>query len=208
MRNFFENSKVRMGIIIGTTVFIIVVVICLIIGSVLTGNKAKDNIHEEISTIEPEKTEDVDEYFRSIFDEKIISPIEPVTIIETVVVEVEIEVPVEVVPEDYYYLKELCSEIDSREIDKTEYFLHIFEKYPEASAVWRYLTVDLGLNNYVAAGIMGNMMNECGGNSLKLQPLITSNHSMVYKGETYHFYGLCQWYLGYNPQLAGASLDK
>jgi guanyl-specific ribonuclease Sa len=36
------------------------------------------------------------------------------------------------------------------------------EKYPEARKIWNYLK-KMGLNNYVAAGIMGNIMAEVGG---------------------------------------------
>ena len=37
------------------------------------------------------------------------------------------------------------------------------EKYPEARKIWNYLTKNMKLNNYVAAGIIGNIMAEVGG---------------------------------------------
>lgn len=60
-----------------------------------------------------------------------------------------------------------------------------YQEYPTATTVWLYLTRELEYSNYVAAGILGNMMLECGGNSLKLQYNIY-NASRCY-------YGLCQW---------------
>ena len=60
-------------------------------------------------------------------------------------------------------------------------------EYPVACGVWRYLREDMGLNPYVAAGIMGNMMQECGGNTLNLQPHLCVNN----------FLGLCMWYAPY-----------
>lgn len=61
------------------------------------------------------------------------------------------------------------------------------EEYPVACGVWRYLREDMGLNPYVAAGIMGNMMAECGGQTLNLQPYLCVNN----------FLGLCMWYAPY-----------
>lgn len=61
------------------------------------------------------------------------------------------------------------------------------EEYPVACGVWRYLREDMGLSAPVAAGIMGNMMQECGGNTLNLQPYLCVNN----------FVGLCMWYSPY-----------
>lgn len=58
------------------------------------------------------------------------------------------------------------------------------EEYPYATYVWYFLK-DNGFNNYVAAGILGNMMCECGGFTLNLQPEIISYDN--------YYYGLCQW---------------
>ena len=115
---------------------------------------------------------------------------------ETVLVEVEVVEYINVVPEDYYLViqREFEQSQEEREWDE---FLR--KTYPEAYTVWQYLTIDLGLNNYVAAGIMGNLMNECGGNSLKLQPKVYG-----YKNG---YYGICQWALVYAPEVAGKSLD-
>ena len=37
------------------------------------------------------------------------------------------------------------------------------EKYPEARKIWNYLIKNMKLNKYVAAGIIGNIMEEVGG---------------------------------------------
>ena len=60
--------------------------------------------------------------------------------------------------------------------------------YPEATTVWLYLK-DLGYNDYVCAGILGNMMAECGGNTLNLKTTVISGDG--------NYYGICQWSRGY-----------
>lgn len=60
------------------------------------------------------------------------------------------------------------------------------EKYPHAAYIWNFLK-SKGYNDYVAAGILGNMMVEVGGGTLKLQP------DAYGKG----YYGICQWSKGY-----------
>ena len=56
--------------------------------------------------------------------------------------------------------------------------------YPEATRVWNALK-DLGLNDYVCAGIMGNIMSEVGGQTLDI-----SRWPQYSKGS---HYGICQW---------------
>lgn len=58
------------------------------------------------------------------------------------------------------------------------------EEYPVASTVWNLLK-EHGYNNYVCAGIIGNMMAECGGQTLDLD-------YDAYNPSGY-YYGLCQW---------------
>lgn len=72
-----------------------------------------------------------------------------------------------------------------------------FIKYPEATYVWRFLK-DHGFSNFVAAGIIGNMMTECGGQSLKLNP---------YAYNSAGYYGLCQWSPKYYPEIIGKSIE-
>ena len=40
-------------------------------------------------------------------------------------------------------------------------------EYPEATYIWRYMKEEFGWSDEVCAGIMGNMMSECGGQTLK-----------------------------------------
>lgn len=69
--------------------------------------------------------------------------------------------------------------------------------YPAATKVWRYMKEELGWNDYVCAGVMGNFMAETGGQTLALQPnLSTSN-----------YYGIAQWSTRYNSSVIGASLE-
>ena len=70
-------------------------------------------------------------------------------------------------------------------------------EYPEATTVWLYLK-DLGYNDYVCAGILGNMMSECGGHTLALQEEIIGG---------YAYYGLCQWSRTYCPDVWKTDLN-
>ena len=56
--------------------------------------------------------------------------------------------------------------------------------YNQAQDVWNYLR-DLGLNEYVCAGILGNIMAEVGGQTLDISrwPIYSKNG----------YYGICQW---------------
>lgn len=72
-----------------------------------------------------------------------------------------------------------------------------YAEYPVATTVWKHLTEVMGYNNYVAAGIMGNIMSECGGQTLNIQWEAYSNSG---------FYGLCQWSY-YFPEVIGADLQ-
>ena len=71
-------------------------------------------------------------------------------------------------------------------------------EYPAASTVWHYLTETMGLNEHVAAGILGNMMAEVGGQTLHLQ--------VDCSGRGY--YGICQWSRKYMvDDITGSNLD-
>ena len=58
-----------------------------------------------------------------------------------------------------------------------------YNKYPTATIAWIYMTEELGFNDIVAAGIMGNLMAETGGGTLSLDWDSNSNSG----------YGLIQW---------------
>lgn len=74
-----------------------------------------------------------------------------------------------------------------------------YEEYPYATYVWLYLTNTLGYNDYVAAGIIGNMMAEVGGGTLDLQYWLYSSGSGYY-------YGICQWNKKNYPDVRGCDL--
>ena len=79
--------------------------------------------------------------------------------------------------------------------------LYIWEQkqanYPVATYVWEYLK-GLGYNDYVCAGILGNMMAECGGQTFNLNPNLYSTDG---------YYGICQWSPGHYD-IMDASLEE
>ncbi len=84
---------------------------------------------------------------------------------------------------------------------KYNYYQQLIEKmneYPVATTVWIYLQ-ELGYNDYICAGILGNMMVECGGLTLDLDPYI-------YAGYYGNYYGLCMWYGPYCPGIYDLSV--
>ena len=66
-------------------------------------------------------------------------------------------------------------------------------EYPAATQIWRYMK-DLGWNDYVCAGIMGNLMAEVGGQTLNIQYQLQGNG----------YYGMCQWNKAYRSGVWGA----
>lgn len=68
-------------------------------------------------------------------------------------------------------------------------------EYPAATQIWRYMK-DLGWNDYVCAGIMGNLMAEVGGQTLNIQYWLNGNG----------YYGMCQWNKAYRSGVWGADL--
>ena len=69
------------------------------------------------------------------------------------------------------------------------------EQYPAATEIWLYMK-DLGWNDYVCAGIMGNLMAEVGGQTLNIQYWLKGNG----------YYGMCQWNKAYCEGVWGADL--
>lgn len=59
--------------------------------------------------------------------------------------------------------------------------------YIQAKYVWNYLKIEIGLNDYVAAGILGNIMTEVGGQTLDISKYSCRESN----GGAY--YGMCQW---------------
>lgn len=71
------------------------------------------------------------------------------------------------------------------------------KKYPTAAKIWNSLKKK-GYSDKVCAGIMGNIMAECGGQTLHIE------HTMY----TGNYYGICQWSLNNHPSISGAGLKK
>lgn len=69
-------------------------------------------------------------------------------------------------------------------------------EYPTATYIWKYLKAQ-GYNDYVCAGILGNMMAETGGNTLNIQ-------WNIYGGS---YYGICQWSRAYST-IHGGNLQQ
>ena len=95
---------------------------------------------------------------------------------------------------DYYQaiLDEVLVEL--REAEK-------MSQYPVATKIWNFLTDTMGYNDYVAAGIMGNLMAEVGGQTLNIQPGLYGH------GTNKGYYGICQWSKKYYPAVQGQDLD-
>ena len=92
-----------------------------------------------------------------------------------------------------------CEELLQANMDYISSWVKRFEEYPYATYVWLYLVEELGYSNEVAAGIMGNMMAEVGGNTLELQYWLYSYGSGYY-------YGICQWSKDTYPGVRGEDL--
>ena len=69
--------------------------------------------------------------------------------------------------------------------------------YTVAATIWKYLK-NLGYNNYVCAGILGNIMAEVGGQTLNIRPYLYSSGG--------GYYGICQWSVKFYPSVAGKDL--
>ena len=74
----------------------------------------------------------------------------------------------------------------------------IEEEYVEAYAVYESL-IEAGYSEAAACGIIGNMMVECGGQTLDLSPEAYSYGD--------YYYGICQWSPEYYPDVIGSSLE-
>ena len=68
-------------------------------------------------------------------------------------------------------------------------------QYPSATYIWRFLKSQ-GFNDYVCAGIMGNIMTEVGGQTLNINWSASGNG----------YYGICQWNKAYS-NIWGAGLE-
>ena len=72
-------------------------------------------------------------------------------------------------------------------------------EYYYAAKTYEFLK-RMGYNDAVSCGIIGNMMVETAGGTLKLKPTVYSPSGT--------FYGLCQWSAIYHPEARGLSFDQ
>lgn len=128
--------------------------------------------------------------------------IEIVTNVETVIIEtiLETEIIVEAETEPFVETEPLISieevVIETQKADFT--IIEPNEEYEVANHIWNFLQ-NKGFNNYVIAGLMGNMMGEAGGHSLNIQPYVYS--------ATGNYYGICQWNRWGYPEVQGQDLN-
>ena len=83
---------------------------------------------------------------------------------------------------------------EARRAEETKWATKAAE-YPAATQIWRYMKAQ-GWNDYVCAGIMGNLMAEVGGQTLNIKYTLSSNG----------YYGMCQWNRVYS-KVWGAGLE-
>ena len=120
----------------------------------------------------------------------------------------------EIKEEDYNLAKEMVAEEERRVILLYNRYAEVYQaiiareeeqakwearmaEYPVATIVWKHLTENMGYTDQAAAGVIGNMMAECGGQSLRL--------NWQSDNGTGH-YGLCQWSDSFG--LKGSSLEQ
>lgn len=72
-------------------------------------------------------------------------------------------------------------------LEKDSFWEPKLQQYPVATFIWLYYK-NLGYNDYVLAGIFGNIMAEVGGQTLQINHMSRSNDG---------FYGMCQWSKSY-----------
>ncbi len=94
--------------------------------------------------------------------------------------------------EEEKHQKELNRIIEQEEIEKK--WAKKKTEYPVATTIWRYMK-DLGWNDYICAGILGNIMAETGGQTLNIN----------YTSASKSYYGICQWNKAYS-NIWGAGL--
>lgn len=91
---------------------------------------------------------------------------------------------------------------------ETDEIVHVFtndaqwEEYPVAAEVYEFLRGEMSLSPAVASGILGSMMQECGGCTLNLQWDLTAGSGK------YAYRGLHMWNLYYCPEMATANLQE
>lgn len=70
-----------------------------------------------------------------------------------------------------------------------------YNEYPTATTIYKYFK-DVGYNDAVCAGILGNIMCEVGGQTF----------SIAYWLDLNGYFGMCMWYKNYSPNVVGRDL--
>ena len=189
MNTIFNKRTIIIAII--ALCFIVAIVFCCVnaAGSDIE-DEVSDTITEIVTTIETETETE-------IITETVTTETEIVTEEITTVIETETETETEVVYQEEPVVIEYEPEPEPAYVEPEPVAVPTGE-YPVATYVWNYLHA-AGYNDYVTAGIIGNMMAEAGGLTLNLQWDIYGGGGA--------YYGLCQWYYAYFPEIYGASLD-
>ena len=92
-----------------------------------------------------------------------------------------------------------CEEQIKKNLEKEQVWKEKFEEYPYATYVWLFFARQMGYSEEVTAGILGNIMTECGGGgTLDL-------HYWAY-GSGGFYYGMCQWGKTWFPEVRGMNL--
>ena len=107
--------------------------------------------------------------------------------------------PVITLAKDEWHTANHLSTLYEEKLQNIEY-AQAWREYPVATETWIHLTEVMGYSDYVAAGIMGNMMVECGGYTLNLEWDIVNPSSGCY--------GICQWHPKYHAEVQGANLKS
>ena len=99
-----------------------------------------------------------------------------------------------IVEENNTEAERIAAEEAARQAEEAKWATKAAE-YPAATQIWRFMK-DQGWNDYVCAGIMGNLMTEVGGQTLDIRYSLSSSG----------YYGMCQWNRAYS-EVWGAGLD-
>ena len=111
----------------------------------------------------------------------------------------EVEKLVEVYPVDYEQLQHMREDYYEMSRKLEDVYNELALKYQYSTYLWFRLKC-FDLNDYAIAGILGNVMNECGGNTLDINPYALN------KSRTH--YGICQWSIEYHPDVFGRDIDS
>lgn len=159
----------------------IVYSIILIISLFTTATRSEDYIPSELTNIEDQRTYSFNQTVSSSKPDNVMTLLDG------------IEEPKLTVMEKIENLKALTPQV-AETVPQTNFN---DGEYPIAIEIWNYLK-NLGYNDYVCAGILGNIMAEVGGNTLYIQYWLYDSSNI--------YYGMCQWNVNYYNEVKGTDL--